>query len=213
MELSTGCRSLHIINRKEGETMKAGKSERSRLGFGKVAFFIAASMLVGLAAESAWAKTAQEINDSVNACLGRFYKQVPGGKDLAYKAKGVLVMPGVVKAGLIVGGEYGEGALRVQKRTVSYYNLASGSFGLQIGGEAKDIVILFMTDEALKQFQASKGWEVGVDANVALVKIGGGERVDLTKMNEPIIGFVFDVKGFMADISLKGAKFTRINPK
>ena len=80
-------------------------------------------------------------------------------------------------------------------------------------GEAKDILILFMTDEALKQFQASKGWEAGVDANVALVNMGGGERVDFTKMKDPIIGFVLDVKGLMADISLKGAKFTKFSPK
>jgi lipid-binding SYLF domain-containing protein len=158
-------------------------------------------------------KTAQEINVSVNACLDRFYKQVKGGKELAGKAKGVLVLPGVVKAGLIVGGEYGEGALRVGGKTVSYYNLAAGSVGFQIGGEAKDIIMMFMTDAALKQFQASKGWEVGVDGNVALVNIGGGERVDFNKMNDPIIAFVFDVKGLMADISLKGAKLTKVEKK
>ena len=158
-------------------------------------------------------KTAQEINASVNACLDRFYKQVKGGKELAGKAKGVLVLPGVVKAGLIVGGEYGEGALRVGGKTVSYYNLAAGSVGFQIGGEAKDIIMMFMTDAALKQFQASKGWEVGVDGNVAIVNIGGGERVDFTKMNDPIIAFVFDVKGLMADISLKGAKLTKVEKK
>jgi lipid-binding SYLF domain-containing protein len=177
------------------------------------ALFLAAFLVAGVAAESAWAKTAQEINASVNASLDRFYKQVKGGKEMAAKARGVLVMPNVVKAGLIVGGEYGEGALRVGGKSVSYYNLASGSVGFQIGGEAKDFVILFMTDTALKQFQASKGWEVGLDGNVAMVNIGGGERVDFTKMQDPIIAFVFDVKGLMADISLKGAKFTKINPK
>lgn len=183
-------------------------------GFGKIALVVAAVMIVGVGtSEVVWAKTAKEINDNVNACLGRFYKQVPGGKELAAKAKGVLVMPGVIKVGLIIGGEYGDGALRIDKRTAAYYNLASGSVGLQIGGEAKDIVILFMTDEALKQFRASKGWEAGVDANVALVTMGAGERVDFTKMKDPIIGFVLDVKGLMADISLKGAKFTKINPK
>jgi lipid-binding SYLF domain-containing protein len=178
-----------------------------------VAILAGVALMIGASADWASAKTAKEINDNVNACLGRFYKQVPGGKDLAAKAKGVLVMPGVIKAGLIVGGEYGEGALRINKRTAAYYNIASGSVGLQIGGETKDILILFMTDEALKQFQASKGWEAGVDANVALVTMGAGERVDFTKMKDPIIGFVLDVKGLMADISLKGAKFTKISPK
>jgi lipid-binding SYLF domain-containing protein len=178
-----------------------------------IAILAGVALMIGSSADWASAKTAKEINDNVNACLGRFYKQVPGGKDLAAKAKGVLVMPGVIKAGLIVGGEYGEGALRINKRTAAYYNIASGSVGLQIGGETKDILILFMTDEALKQFQASKGWEAGVDANVALVTMGAGERVDFTKMKDPIIGFVLDVKGLMADISLKGAKFTKISPK
>jgi lipid-binding SYLF domain-containing protein len=98
-------------------------------------------------------------------------------------------------------------------KTVSYYNLAAGSVGLQIGGQAKDIIIMFMTDDVLKQFQASKGWEVGSVGNVALVNIGGGERVDFTKLNDPIIGFVFDVKGLMADISLKGAKFNKVEKK
>jgi lipid-binding SYLF domain-containing protein len=193
--------------------MKTVKFERFWGAIRPIALFLAVVMIVGFAAESAWARTAQEINAGVNACLDRFYKQVKGGKEMAAKAKGVLVMPSVVKAGLIVGGEYGEGALRVGGKTVSFYNLASGSFGFQIGGEAKDFVILFMTNDVLKQFQASKGWEVGLDGNVALVTVGGGDRVDFTKMKDPIIGFVFDVKGLMADISLKGAKFTKINPK
>lgn len=178
-----------------------------------IALLAAAVLMVSAAAGVALAKTAGEINASVNASLDRFYKQVKGGKELAGKAKGVLVLPGVVKAGLIVGGEYGEGALRVGGKTVSYYNLAAGSVGFQIGGEAKDIIMMFMTDAALKQFQASKGWEVGVDGNVALVNIGGGERVDFTKLNDPIIAFVFDVKGLMADISLKGAKLTKVQKK
>jgi lipid-binding SYLF domain-containing protein len=170
-------------------------------------------LFIGISAESAWARTAQEIQASVNACLDRFYKQVKGGKAIAAKSKGMLVMPNVLKAGIIIGGEYGEGALRVGGKTVSFYNIASGSVGFQIGGEAKDFVILFMTEDSLKQFKAGTGWEVGVDGNVALVNIGGGERLDFTKMKDPIIGFVFDVKGLMADISLKGAKFTKINPQ
>jgi lipid-binding SYLF domain-containing protein len=193
--------------------MKMKSYCRSFLNQKSIAILTAFVLMIGASADLASSKTAKEINDNVNACLGRFYQQVPGGKDLAAKAKGVLVMPGVIKAGLIVGGEYGEGALRINKKTAAYYNIASGSIGLQIGGEAKDIVILFMTDEALKQFQASKGWEAGVDANVALVKMGAGERVDFTNMKDPIIGFVLDVKGLMADISLKGAKFTKISPK
>jgi lipid-binding SYLF domain-containing protein len=116
-------------------------------GIGKIALVVAAVIIASAAAsEVAWAKTAKQINSEVNACLDRFYRQVPGSKEMAAKAKGVLVMPGVIKAGLIVGGEYGEGAMRVDKKSVGYYNIVSGSVGLQIGAEDKDIVILFMTD-------------------------------------------------------------------
>ena len=181
---------------------------------GKIALVVAAVMIAGaVASEVAWAKTAKEINSNVNACLDRFYRQVPGSKEMAAKAKGVLVLPGVIKAGLIVGGEYGEGAMRVDKKSVGYYNIVSGSIGLQIGAEDKDIVILFMTDEALEKFKNTRGWEAGVDANVAVATMGAGNRVDFTKMYDPIVAFVFDVKGAMADISLKGAKITKINPK
>jgi lipid-binding SYLF domain-containing protein len=193
--------------------MKSKNYCRSLINRKSIALLAAVVLMVSAGVDVSSAKTAGEINASVNACLDRFYKQVKGGKELAGKAKGVLVLPGVVKAGLIVGGEYGEGALRVGGKTVSYYNLAAGSVGFQIGGEAKDIIMMFMTDAALTQFQASKGWEVGVDGNVALVNIGGGESVDFTKMNDPIIAFVFDVKGLMADISLKGAKLTKVEKK
>jgi lipid-binding SYLF domain-containing protein len=172
------------------------------------------ALILGLAFSGiVHAKTAKEIDTAVNATLQKFYTQVKGGKELADTAKGMLVMPAVIKGAFIVGGQYGEGALRVGGKTAGYYNLASGSIGFSFGGEAKDIVILFMTDAVLNQFKASKGWEVGVDGNVALINIGGGERVDFLKMNEPILGFVFDVKGLMADISLKGAKFTKSTPK
>ena len=123
----------------------------------------------------------------------------------------MLVMPNVKKGAFIVGGEYGEGALRVGGKSVDYYNTISGSIGLQIGGETKDIIIFFMTDEALKQFRASSGWEAGVDGNVALITIGAGERADTTTSKDPIVGFVFDAKGLIADLSLKGAKFTRLD--
>ena len=52
-----------------------------------------------------------------------------------------------------------------------------------------------------------------MDANVAVVTMGAGNRLDFTKMNDPVVAFVFDVKGLMADVSLKGAKITKINPK
>ena len=193
--------------------MQTEKPITKLVNFKNKILLVVMAIMLSFPAESAWGKTAQEIAASVSSCLGRFHNEVKGGKEMVAKAKGVLVMPRVVKASFIVGGEYGEGALQVGDKTESYYSLASGSIGLQIGGQVKDFIILFMTDEALKEFQDSNGWEVGVDGNVALVTIGFGERVDFTKINDPIIAFVFGVKGLMADISLKGAKFTKINPQ
>ena len=171
-------------------------------------------MIIGVFSSSTiYAKTAKEIDASVDDSIERFYKQVQGASEMVQKAKGMLVMPNVIKGALIIGGEYGEGALRVGGKSVGYYNIISGSIGFQIGGQAKDIILLFMTDEALKQFRASKGWEAGVDGNVALFTVGGGERHDTRTSQDPIVGFVFDAKGLIADISLKGAKFSKIDKK
>jgi len=164
-------------------------------------------------ATSLLAKTAKEIDASVDVAIGRFYKQVKGAEKFVKASKGMLVMPNVVKGAFIVGGEYGEGALRIGGKSVDYYNTISGSIGFQIGGQSKDIILLFMTEEALKKFRASKGWEAGVDGNVALISAGAGERADTTTSKDPIIGFVFDAKGLIADIPIKGAKFSKVDKK
>ena len=159
------------------------------------------------------AKTAREIDVAVDVAIERFHQQVIGAEKLIEASKGMLVMPNVFKGAFLLGGEYGEGALLIDGKKVDYYSTASGSIGLQIGGETKDIFLLFMTDEALKQFQDSKGWETGLDANVAFLKYGAGVREDTTTTKEPIIGFVIDSKGLIADFSFKGAKFTKIEPE
>jgi len=128
--------------------MKAGKTETCPTSIKKTSLFIVFTVVLSFAAENLWAQTAEEIDASVYACLGRFYYQIKGGREIVAMAEGVLVIPSVVKGGLIVGGDYGEGALRVGGKTVSYYNFVSGSVGFQIGGEAKDFVILFMKDES-----------------------------------------------------------------
>jgi lipid-binding SYLF domain-containing protein len=158
------------------------------------------------------AETAKEIDAGVDAALDRFHKQVKGADEAARNAKGLLIMPNVKKAGLIIGGEYGQGALRIDGKTVGYYRIVSGSVGFQIGAEAKDMILAFMTDEVLNKFRASKGWEAGIDGNVAIINVGAGGAATTRNVNEPIVGYVFDVKGLMGDLSLKGAKFSKIDP-
>lgn len=159
------------------------------------------------------AKTAREIDVEVEVAIERFHRQVIGAEKLIGASKGMLVMPNVFKGAFLLGGEYGEGALRIDGKTVDYYSTASGSIGLQIGGQKKDIFLLFMTDEALQQFRDSNGWEAGLDGNVAFMKYGAGVREDTTTTKDPIIGFVIDAKGLIADFSIKGAKFSKLDPE
>ena len=186
---------------------KSGKIQQS------IRLLLLISVISALFSSNLFAKTAKEIDASVDVAIERFYKQVAGASEFVKASKGILVMPNVVKGAFIIGGEYGQGALRIGGKSVDYYNTVSGSIGLQIGGEAKDIILLFMTEEALKKFRASKGWEAGVDGNVALISVGAGQRADTTTSKDPIVGFVFDAKGLIADISLKGAKFSKIDKK
>ena len=191
------------MNAKVGK--KSGRSRKS------MRLLLLIPMVSLILSGNVFAKTAGEIDASVDAAIDRFYKEVAGAREFVKSAKGILVMPNVVKGAFIIGGEYGEGALRIDGKTVAYYNTISGSIGFQIGGESKDIILCFMTEKALNDFRASKGWEAGVDGNVALVTIGAGERADTTTSKDPIVGFVFDAKGLIADLSLKGAKFTRLD--
>ena len=159
---------------------------------------------------SALAAGAEEIDAKADAALERLHNE-QGGKEFAEKAKGLLIMPSVGKGALIIGFEHGKGALRVGGKTVDYYSLSAGSVGLQIGGESKDIIIAFMTTEALEQFRASKNWEAGVDANIAMVTAGAGGSLSNLTAKEPIQAVVFDVKGLLLDLSLKGAKFSKLD--
>ena len=167
--------------------------------------------VLSFAGQSIAKMSAEEVDASVDAALERFYKQVKDAKEVVRQAKGMLILPNVKKGALIVGGEYGQGAMRIGGKTVEYYSMFAGSVGLQIGGQAKDIIIAFMSSEALKKFRESKGWEAGVDGNVALIKVGAGESAMTAMSKEPISAFVFDVKGLMADMSLKGAKFNKLD--
>jgi lipid-binding SYLF domain-containing protein len=158
---------------------------------------------------ASYGATAKEIEANVDAAL-KLFDQVKGGKELLQKAKGVLVLPGVFKAGFVVGGEYGEGALRVGGKTVDYYSIAAGSFGLQIGGQKKNVIILFMEEGALKSFRASAGWKVGADGSVAAINVGAGASIDSTQVKETIVSVIFGQKGLMANATIEGAKLTRI---
>jgi lipid-binding SYLF domain-containing protein len=169
--------------------------------------------VLALAPGDARAASVAEIDAEVNDIMTLFYKEVGSSEELAAKAKAVLTFPSVIKAGFGIGGEYGEGALRVDGKSVDYYSTAAASIGFQIGVQSRAVILMFMTDAALKQFRASDGWEVGVDASVALVKIGAGGSIDTNNIKEPIVGFIFGEKGLMYNLSLEGSKMTKLDKK
>ncbi len=158
------------------------------------------------------AASAAVIDVEVNEALAAFQK-IEGARAYLGIAKGVLVFPKVYKAGVGVGGEYGEGALRVGGVTVDYYSTAAASIGFQLGAQAKTIVVIFIDEAALAKFRTSEGWKVGVDGSVALVDIGVGKAVDTQNIKDPVVGFVFGQKGLMYNLTLEGSKFTKLDKK
>lgn len=152
-----------------------------------------------------------EIDRDVDAALERLYTTVRGSRELASRARGMLVFPKVIAAGLTVGGEYGEGSLKSGNRTQGYYRTVTGSFGLQIGAQSKAVVFLFMTQDSLDKFVASNGWTAGADASVALARIGANGDIDTNTIKQPVIGFVMTNAGLMANLTVEGTKVTRLD--
>jgi lipid-binding SYLF domain-containing protein len=176
----------------------------------KIFFVVCIALIIASFPVASYAATASEIDANVNASLDRFVKEVKGAKEFLDAAKGVLILPKVIEGALVVGAEYGEGALRISGKTVGYYNIASASFGYQIGGEQKDIIIVFMNDKVLRKFRASKNWSAGVDAKVTLINVGIDESLNTAKIKQPVVGFVFGQKGLIAGATIEGSKFTKM---
>lgn len=169
----------------------------------------ALSLLSSCATPRDPAARGQAIDDGVDRALSQLYEQAGGSRELVSSAKGVLVFPNVVEAGFLVTVPTGQGALRKGGKTVRFYRLMAVSAGLIIGAHSRAMYYLFMTDDALKRFEASSGWTVGTDASVALISVGATAQVDTRNVQAPVIGFVLTNAGVMANLSLDG---TRIAP-
>ena len=177
-----------------------------------IVMFLGLSLVIGAFWQpgTSYAKSAKEIDIRVDTALERFNNDIKGGKEFLKTAKGVLVFPSVIKAGIGIGGEYGEGAMRISGKTVDYYSTAAASIGFQLGAQSKTVIVVFMQADALKKFRASSGWEAGVDGSVALIELGAGGTIDTTNIKSPIVGFVFGNKGLMYNLTLEGSKYTKI---
>jgi len=152
----------------------------------------------------------REIDSAIDAALARLYADTDGMREIVAKSKGSLVSPRVLSAGLVVGGSYGRGALRIGDRTADYYRATGASLGLVAGAQSVDIFLLFMTEASLEKFRTSSGWTAGIDASVAFVKVGTSGRVDSESARHDILGFVLSNGGLMADFGMEGTKFSKL---
>lgn len=149
-----------------------------------------------------------DLDRQAKLALEQLYDTNASARQLRPEANGILVFPRITQAGVGVGGAYGEGVLMVGGRPRAYYSVSSGNLGLILGAQSYSQAIFFMTPNALRQFEASSGWQAGVDGNIVAVNQGGGASVDIT--NQPIVGFIWGQQGLMVNASFAGDKYTRL---
>jgi lipid-binding SYLF domain-containing protein len=152
----------------------------------------------------------REVNASADATLSRLYNVLPNAQNLLARANGVLIFPDVNKISFIVGGEHGDGVLRVHGRPTGYYTISGGSIGYQAGAQSKAVVLAFMTPEALDHFRNSNGWNVGADADLAVASFGANATVNTASVKQPVVEFVLNNQGLLAGLALQGTKITPI---
>ena len=177
---------------------------------GAMALLLAAGALG--AAPAAHAASAAEIDAKVDIALNSLLAENAAARAIGEDAIAVLVFPEIIKAGFGIGGQFGEGALRKGGMTTGYYNLASASFGFQLGAQSYSQVLFFMTEEALAGLDQVRGFELGADASVAVADQGLGVDVSTNTIQDPIVAFVFGQKGLMGGVTLEGSKITKNNP-
>lgn len=161
-------------------------------------------------ASPARAADAAQLDQAAHAALQDLYAKVPAAKVLGEKARAILVFPSITKAGLVIGGQYGEGALIRGGKTVAYYSTAGASYGLQAGVQKYGYAMMFMTDAAFQALDKVDGFEVGVGPTVVVVDEGVARNATTATMKDDIYAFVFDQKGLMAGIGIQGTKITKL---
>jgi lipid-binding SYLF domain-containing protein len=157
--------------------------------------------------------SASQIDVDVDEALNKLYIVSPAAKDMSMIAKGILVFPAIVKGGFVVGGAYGEGALRQGNETVGYYNSVAASYGLQAGAQKFGYALVFMDEASMDYLTRSDGWEIGVGPSIVVVDEGVARALTSTTAREGVYAFFFDQKGLMAGLGIQGSKITQIYPK
>jgi lipid-binding SYLF domain-containing protein len=192
--------------------MRAKKSTDSKTAFVTVVLMLVSTALSTFYAGSALGASAREIDSKATTALTALYKTTPGAKSLAAKAKAILIFPDIVKAGFMVGGQFGDGALRKGGKTVGYYRSLAASYGFQAGAQSFSYVLFFMDDESLTYLDRSDGWELGTGPSLVVLDKGFGKSLSTTTMQKGVYAFIFGQKGLMGGVGLQGSKITKITP-
>jgi lipid-binding SYLF domain-containing protein len=166
-----------------------------------------------LAACSTTENQRSDLDARAAATRDELFRTVPAARSLAADSAGVLVFPSVTQAGFVVGGQYGEGVLFKGGVPAGYYNIAGGSFGLQIGAQSFSQVYMFTTAEALRTFESTKGLEVGAGLDFAVANIGTSGEISSSTLQKPVVIWVFGQQGLMAGIKVEGQKITQLTSK
>jgi lipid-binding SYLF domain-containing protein len=157
------------------------------------------------------ASSSQGVDEDARAALQALYAKTPAAKALGAKAKGILVFPNIVKAGFVVGAQFGEGVLFKGGKNAGYYRATAGSYGLQAGAQKFGYALFFMTDSGLAYLDRSAGWEIRVGPSVVVVDQGKARTLTTTTARSDVYAFIFSQKGLMAGLGLQGSKITRVN--
>ena len=173
---------------------------------------VAAASICVLDPEIALGASASEIDRNATQALNTLYQTTPGARALAGKARGVLIFPSIVKGGFIVAGEYGDGALRQGGRTKGYYRSVAASVGFQAGAQAYGYVLFFMDNDSLQYLNKSDGWEVGTGPSLVVLDKGFGKNLSTTTLQKGVYAYIFDQKGLMGGVGIRGSKITKITP-
>jgi lipid-binding SYLF domain-containing protein len=182
----------------------------SKTGNWLLASGIVIASTYGAAASPASAATAAELNASGNAALQRLYSQSDRAKRYARDAKAILVFPKIIKAGLVIGGQGGEGVLFKRGKPAGYYKINAVSYGLQAGGQSFSYALFLMNDSAVRYLDKSDGWSIGSGPSVVVIDQGAAMSTTSTTLAKDVYAMPFGQKGLMAGIGLEGSKISRI---
>jgi lipid-binding SYLF domain-containing protein len=194
---------FNLYKVKQGHIMLNQKS-RFSLFLVSISLFMAFTSIAS-------AETGAALERSSRAALNSLISQNESAKELSSKAIAVLVFPDITKAGLLIGGQYGEGVLWRGDKATAFYNTAGASLGLQAGAQEFGYALFFMTEKAVSALNQAQGFEVGVGPSIVVIDQGVAKANTTLTMQDDIYAFIFGQKGLMAGIGIQGNKISKIN--